>query len=694
METPYEYYDNKLGIKVSYLTSDRCHNKTLSLIKYNALYKRTKSSTCCEKELRRASLNMDALILFSSLSRDFKDAITTKFGNPKKEIKKSWFAQQYVADRDAFNFYVAYRYGKNNETKLDIKLLEQYTFNASVLNTVITMKANRKAYIKALGATSIDIWDSLSKDVNAFREVAHNLPTNKDSLRRKANAYTKGSYQALISGRLQNSNAKKVTSKEQMALLDELLAKHTNLDNELICTLYNVVAERINWKPITATTVANRKIKSGLVTYAGRNSVKSLKHKVLMQVKRSKPSSPMLYWTLDGWDVELLYQKTSINDKGHKVTTYHNRLTMVLVLDPYNNYPIGYAIGDRETPALIKKALQNAMQHARELFGEFYMPYQLQSDNYSIKKLRPLYEAITPHFTPAEVGNSKAKVIEPYFNYINNKYCKLLENWSGYGVASGSKNQPNTEYLQLIKKQFPDRNENIKQIEALVTAERSKKQKDYLANWKNTQPKHKKLMPAENYLLTFGSLTGHTNKLKGEGLIITIEGQKHAFDSFDINFRHHAHLDWEVHYDTNDLSQALAVSSDGSQRFMLESKYIQPMALADRQEGDTDELKRIRDFNKDAITYVIEERASNANILEPFLNQEALQGTLAKHLLTDSRGQHKNIKSKERLQAQNTAKKLNKKTIQVAAKKNAKTFADEQREYYESKVNANDYINA
>ncbi len=32
----------------------------------------------------------------------------------------------------------------------------------------------------------------------------------------------------------------------------------------------------------------------------------------------------MLFWTLDDWDVELLYQET---------TTYHNRLNMVVVLD-------------------------------------------------------------------------------------------------------------------------------------------------------------------------------------------------------------------------------------------------------------------------------------------------------------------------------------------------------------------------
>ena len=54
--------------------------------------------------------------------------------------------------------------------------------------------------------------------------------------------------------------------------------------------------------------------------------------------------------------MELYYQKTGKNSEGHNVTTYANRLTMVVVLDPFNNYPVGYAIGTHETPGLILHA--------------------------------------------------------------------------------------------------------------------------------------------------------------------------------------------------------------------------------------------------------------------------------------------------------------------------------------------------
>jgi len=697
-ESPYEYYDGKLGLKIKYLISDidgeyERHIESIRVITYNTLYKRITRKSSCEKRLRRGALNNDTLILFSSISREWKDRITVKFGKPKEQIKESWFAQHYEADRKAYNFYVGHRYGDKNEKKLDLKLVEEYTYNASVLNAVLEMKTNRRAYAKALGGVQVDIWQSLSNDVNAFREVDHKLPATRDGLRRKTNKYKKEGCISLISGRLQNNNASKTNVEEQMAILDELLAKHTNLDNQVISEIYNTVAKQVGWEQITSMTVSNRKSKKKVTIHAGRNGVKSLKSKVLMQVKRKRPSTPMLYWTLDGWDVELLYQAVRVNDDGSKVTTYHNRLTVIVILDPHSNYPVGYAIGTNETPELIKKALQNAMQHVKSMFGEFYMPYQLQSDNYAIKKLSPIYKAITPHFTPAEVGNAKAKVIEPYFGYINKKYCKLLDNWSGHNVDSGSKSQPNSEYLQKIKKQFPDQKGCISQVEALISSERSLKHEEYQQNWLETKEEFKQIMSLENYLLTFGSSTGNTNKKKGEGIVIKIEGEKRYFDCFDINFRHQAQKDWSIQFDTNDLSQVLAVSSDGTERHMLEQIYVQPMALADRTEYDPYELKRIKDFNKNTIEMIVEERADNSRLLDPFLNKPELKDTLAKLLLTDSVGQHKNHKSKERLEVAKNARQLVEKTAKKEEKKNYKTFADEQQEYHESKVNINEYIN-
>ena len=42
----------------------------------------------------------------------------------------------------------------------------------------------------------------------------------------------------------------------------------------------------------------------------------------------------------------------------------------------------------------------------------------------------------------------------------------------------------------------------------------------------------------------------------------------------------------------------LAVNEDGTRRYMLSEKYVQPMALAYRKPGDYEQLERVQSFNK------------------------------------------------------------------------------------------------
>ena len=74
-------------------------------------------------------------------------------------------------------------------------------------------------------------------------------------------------------------------------------------------------------------------------------------------------------------------------------------------------------------------------------------------------------------------------------------------------------------------------------------------------------------------------------------------GARRSYDCFDLRFRQYAHIRWNVKYDPDNLDQVLAVSDDGALRFMLESKYVQPMALVERTEGDAAELARVKQYN-------------------------------------------------------------------------------------------------
>lgn len=82
---------------------------------------------------------------------------------------------------------------------------------------------------------------------------------------------------------------------------------------------------------------------------------------------------------------------------------------MVVVLDVFNDYPIGYAVGSHECPELIKAALRNAAIHSRELMGEMLRAYQIQSDRYAIKTMHDLYAVMGGKVTPAQAHNAKSK---------------------------------------------------------------------------------------------------------------------------------------------------------------------------------------------------------------------------------------------------------------------------------------------
>ncbi len=155
----------------------------------------------------------------------------------------------------------------------------------------------------------------------------------------------------------------------------------------------------------------------------------------------------------------------------------------------------------------------------------------------------------------------------------------------------------------------------------------------------------------EQYLLMFGEETGFRNAIEGRGLRPTIGGIKRDYDCFDPKFREYAHVRWSVKYDPDNLDNVLAINEDGSLRFMLERKYIQPMALADRKEGDAEQLARVQQFNKQLETDIAERLAVANNKVEQLFNDNPQLDIATRLLICDNKGQNKNHKHTRRLQA-------------------------------------------
>lgn len=637
-----EYYNNKLCITQAELTDGIVSKSLIDWWNSNGKVDR----------VRRGCNNSPALYAVDSLPLKYKTEVYRRYPDLKAQAESKLFMESIEPDGAALHFYQSYQLADGRF--LPTEKQNEYANNAAILNAFRVAlersdSQHRKQSKRCIGRT--EFWrkaaEALPRIADAF---PHSLPENPRRLQEKYNQYQREGYSVLITGKYGTRNAAKVMTDEQESVIIRLLSDARNFDNEQILAVYNYIGECLGWKKITVRAIETRRKKYDLITAGGRLGATRFRNQKSMQVKRSRPTRPLLYWTMDGWVSELLYQKTEERN-GRTITTYTNRLTIVVVLDPCVNYPVGYAIGERENPELIKAALRNAANHTAELFGRRYYPNQIQSDNYGRGNLKPLYQIMSDIYTPARAHNAKSKVIEPFFNYFNRKHCQFCINWGGFGITSNKDLQPNSEFLNKHRHEFPTAEECRQQLAGFIEQERAEKRAEYVKLFTDLPEERRLPLSDEQYLLTFGADTGYRNALEGMGLRPTIGGIKRDYDCFDPKFREYAHVRWAVKYDPDNLDHVLAVNEDGSLRFMLERKHVQPMALADRREGDAEQLIRVQEFNKRLESSITEHLAHVNDRVEQLFNDNPQLDVATRLLLCDSQGQNKNHKQTRRLQA-------------------------------------------
>lgn len=627
-----EYYNNTLAVEVGWLIE----TGIMSESNYKQL--------CARKQIsivRRGCNNSPALAAYESMPERFKRRVAAIVPDMYQAARVNRIEALVVCNAMAEQYFMDYRLsdgrGLSGETR------REYYANAVVLDAVDKLIVSKRARRSALGKSTVGKWNQIAEGVQEIdrTKYPHSLPAHPRRLEDRYKRYKKEGLESLIHKNFLNKNAAVIDDEVKESVMIELLADPRNLDNAQIMRMYNMLAENMNWAKISRATVGVWREKNELEVFAGRRGTVAHSNEKGMQVKRVAPQYPLYFWTLDGWDVELMYQKF----EGGR-TTYTNRPTVVVVLDACCKYPIGYAVGTHETKELTQAALRNAVQHTAELFGKMYRTQQIQSDHYAFGALTPYYSGVGERVTPAKVKNAKAKIIEPYFGSINKKYCQLMMNWSGFGITSNKNKQPNTEYLNRHKKSFPEYDGVCAQVSAIIERERADKVEEYKRLFGEMPTEYQSELSLENYLLLFGATTGNKNMLQGSGLKIAIEGVRRDYDCFDINFRKHGAVRWEVRYDPEDLSRVLAVNEDETLRFVLEEKYVQPMALVERSDGDYEQLQRVRAYNEELDGHITDFRTHTSETAERALRE---LDTLYKLQITDSRGQHKDRRNDARL---------------------------------------------
>ena len=80
------------------------------------------------------------------------------------------------------------------------------------------------------------------------------------------------------------------------------------------------------------------------------------------------------------------------------------------------------------------------------------------------------------------------------------------------------------------------------------------------------------------------------------------------------------------------------MNDDGTLRFLLEEKYVQPMALIERKEGDHEQLRRVFDFNERLEAGIAARIGERQERMGALLEGRAELEVLQKMLMTDDRG--------------------------------------------------------
>lgn len=594
------------------------------------------------EKAQRACNGREALVYADNMPSRFKNKIIDMVGDIYQAMQSSLLEVEH--DAKAAQFFGEYETAEGRLLPKDRE--REYYSTACVLNAIGKFINENNGKRASRGGRKVKFWDVILSNLDKIDAQAFpfKLPNNVRSLERKFSLYKAEGYESLVHAHYKSEtrNAAKIAGDDQKKALTELLTAQ-NWDAVQVANLYNSVAKSQGWKEITSTTVLNFYNFHKSELYAARRGKNALMNDVAMQVKRKRPSTPLLYWTRDGWKAELFYRTEE---------SPYNTMTLEVVIDTYCDYPIGYAIADREGVDLIKAAMRDAVLHTEELFGKMYRVNQLQSDNYGKKGMREIDENVSSHFTPAAVGNAKAKVVEPYFKKLNHDYCSLLPNWSGYGVTSRKECQPNPELVKMRSKNFPTKEQCIEQIREIIMIERATKRQQMLDGFKKMKSQHLVEMKHRDFLSLWGEETETRSLMRGQGLIITIGGVKRTFECFDQGMRRHPAERWAVRYDPEDLSKALAISEDGRLVYDIEEKYVQPMALADRTEGDAEQLQRVRDFNRELRNTAMETVCGSTGTINRLMSQRSLDDGenpamidgadhLQKMLLTDRKGRHK-----------------------------------------------------
>lgn len=591
-----EYYNKILCVTFAELTGGRDPVMKANTLKCNV----QRCNIACAR--RGGGEGTQALYVWSSIPEKYRRRFVATYGDPEEKMREAMTKASIKIDAKAREYYEAYTYMDKDgqERHLTEKMIEEYTINASVLGELEKMAARRQAIRSSLNAPMSSAWDLILDSSERMREsYGHTLPGTLARLKTRLKAWKSDGYQSVVSGKLGNSSALKITGDFLKLIVALKRSKVPVYTDAQLLEKANEIAEERGWKPIRSLSGMKKWLNSPSVEPLWYDAVygeQAARQRYGRKHKTALPTRRDTLWYGDGTKLNLYYR-----DEQGKVRT-----TQVYeVIDAMSEVLLGYCISDTEDYEAQYHAYRMAIQKSG------HKPYDIVYDNQGgHKKLDSdgFIGKICRVHRPTQPYNGESKTIESVFGRFQAQVLHKDWRFTGQNVtAKKASSRPNVEFIEANKDSLYTL-EELK--DAYAAARKEWNEGVHPATGERRIDMYEKSVNEETQEVTlhdmvdmFWVFTKRMATFTDQGLQVTIKGEKRQYEVCsspgvpDHEWRRkHTYERFIVAYDPYDFAsiRLYTKGTDGSLRFerTAEPYILIHRALQDQQ--GTDDAKFIR----------------------------------------------------------------------------------------------------
>lgn len=542
-----------------------------------------------------------AMIAFDSLPPKYRAAFIEQFGDPRKENELKPLLERIHVDIVLKDKLANYKYGEGQSLKAEVQ--EAYCNDAAIFNAVQeTISESLKARggcRKSSRGLMTEIFESVKVASKQFEP--NTMPSNQRIFERKYKRYIKEGWQSLLHKNFGNTNKSQLENDaDALAMFIKIASRGDRYAATTGCDMFNKWAIPNDRKPLTPRTYNNYLVKYDAILLEKREGKGAFANKYDEDIHRHRPLAPLLLINSDDNNLDFFFRSSKEVAKGgnvRTVSTNYYRYKMYLVLDPYCDYVLGYALGDEITTDLVVEAYRNAMNHVKELTGGYYLWNEIVADNWNRSVVKEFFER-QAKVSLTKVGNAKAKYIERFFGIEWHETMKLYNNHSGYNIVAQTK--PNPDWIKENIKNFPTKKEGVAQIENFINRLRNKVTEDgrtrrqkWLEGFFADQRSRDRQISDTLFLDIFGiqrykkgGKAPEHNRITNNGINITHLGEQYCYKVPNELYMTTLGLDAHTIIDPADMSRIFVKTKNEKFAFVAQAIRVVPSCLADMTDDD------------------------------------------------------------------------------------------------------------